>query len=226
MTDMATPRRVLGVFAKQPTPGQVKTRLARETSPAWAATVAEAFLHDTLGRLAQIPAERVLAYAPADAEAYFAEVTGPAVTLIPQVEGDLGRRMAAFFQAQQDGGATSTVLVGTDSPTMPLEWIQDAFGLLDVGNDLVLGPATDGGYYLIGIGRRIPPIFDGMRWGTEQVLAETIARLPTDWKLALLPPWYDVDTLADWRVLRGHLNAMKRAGIDPGLPCTSRLSDY
>src|SRR5262245_47211337 len=112
MTDMSSSRRVLGVFAKRPTSGQVKTRLAREPSPEWAAAVAEAFLRDTLARLAQIPAEHVLAYAPADAEAYFAELAGPGMSLIPQVDGDLGHRMASFFQAQLDAGATSTVLVG------------------------------------------------------------------------------------------------------------------
>jgi hypothetical protein len=217
---------VLGVFAKQPIPGQVKTRLAGETSPEWAASVAEAFLRDTLARLAGIPARHVLAYAPANAGAYFAPLAGETFSLIPQAPGDLGQRMAAFFQAQQAAGARAAVLVGTDSPTLPLEWIARAFADLHGRADIVLGPATDGGYYLIGIGRRLPPIFEGVRWSSSHVLAETMARLPGDWRLELLPPWYDVDTLADWHMLRGHLVAMRRAGMDAALPHTAGVGDY
>ncbi|OAI54513.1 hypothetical protein AYO44_14825 [Planctomycetaceae bacterium SCGC AG-212-F19] len=222
---MSQRHQVLGIFAKQPIPGQVKTRLAKVTSPEWAARVAEAFLRDTLARLATIPVRRVLAYAPEEAGANFAALAGPDVTLVPQVGADLGERLSYFFLSQCEAGATATVVVGTDSPTLPVAWVEQAFAELEHA-DIVLGPATDGGYYLIGIGERMPPIFDGVRWGTEQVLADTIARLPADFRLALLPPWYDVDSLADWQMLRGHLAAMLRAGMDPGLPRTIQVEDY
>ena len=66
---------------------------------------------------------------------------------------------------------------------------------------MVLGPALDGGYYLIGCGRRLPPVFEGVRWSTNHVLADTVARLADpSWRLALLPPWYDVDTPEDWEL--------------------------
>jgi glycosyltransferase A (GT-A) superfamily protein (DUF2064 family) len=112
--------------------------------------------------------------------------------------------------------------VGTDSPTLPLAYVEQAFRELD-GADVVLGPATDGGYYLIGCARR-QPLFADIPWSSPHVLSETIARL-TDLKsrLALLPPWYDIDTLTDWWVLRGHLTAMGRVGIDPGLPRTAAI---
>lgn len=209
---------VLGVFAKRPDPGRVKTRLAAATSPEWAARVAEAFLRDGLDRLAAIGVRRVLAHAPVDANAYFADVVQGRFALRPQVEGDLGRRMAAFFSGQFDDGAVKVVLVGTDSPTLPLAIVHQAFGELDRA-DVVLGPAGDGGYYLVGCQRALPPIFDGIAWGTAAVLGETIARLANSpARLALLPPWYDVDTLEDWHMLRGHLAALRRAGTDPGLP--------
>lgn len=218
MTSMQPPanpgdNRVLGIFAKQPVPGQVKTRLAAETSPAWAAEVARAFLRDTLERMSGVAARRVLAFAPADAEAYFAEIVQGRYELVPQDDGDLGQRMAAFFSRQQENGATATVLIGTDSPTLPAAYIEQAFVALQSA-DVVLGPATDGGYYLIGCGPRLPPIFTGIRWSSENVLADTVAQLPApDWQLALLPPWYDVDTLADWRMLQGHVAALQRAGV-------------
>jgi glycosyltransferase A (GT-A) superfamily protein (DUF2064 family) len=91
---------------------------------------------------------------------------------------------------------------------------------------VVLGPATDGGYYLIGCARGVPPVFDGVGWGGPRVLAETVARLgATPARLALLPPWYDVDTLADWWALRGHLAALRRAGLDADVPHTLALPD-
>lgn len=215
--------KVLGVFAKKPAAGQVKTRLAAETSPEFAARVATAFLHDLIERLSPLAVQRILAFAPDDALTYFTEVTHSQFELVPQGDGDLGQRMARFFTDRLHAGAAATVLVGTDSPTLPLDYIDKAFSALD-RHDLVLGPATDGGYYLIGIARRLPPIFDGIAWGTHRVLAETIARLDPGWKLALLPPWYDVDTLADWQMLKGHLAALQRADVDPGLPRTVALA--
>ncbi|MBY0525245.1 MAG: TIGR04282 family arsenosugar biosynthesis glycosyltransferase [Gemmataceae bacterium] len=216
-------KRVLGVFAKQPVPGRVKTRLAASTSPAWAAQVASAFLHDAMTRLSAVEARRVLAFAPAHAEPYFAERVRGRFELIPQIEADLGRRMAHFFSTQLDSGAHQVVLVGTDSPTLPVAMIESVFAALDHA-DVVLGPATDGGYYLVGCSRRLPPIFDGIAWSSDRVLSETVDRLTDpEWRLALLPPWYDVDTAQDWEMLRGHLAAMERAGHDPGLPETMRL---
>jgi len=232
--------RVLGVLAKQPLPGLVKTRLAAETSPQWAARVAAAFLTDSLDKLVGIEAHRILAYAPRDAEAYFSGLARGRFTLMPQVEGDLGKRMAAFFSnvvasqpqlANRAGNSNEarelgikTVLVGVDSPTLPLSYIEEAFAKLEQA-DVILGPATDGGYYLVGCAGRVPPIFENVTWSQATVLEETVTLLKdTEWRLELLPPWYDVDTLNDWRMLRGHLAALKRAGVDRGLPCTESLA--
>jgi uncharacterized protein len=215
---------VLGVFAKQPVPGAVKTRLARETTPEWACTVAAAFLGDTLDRVAAIQAERYIAFAPASARPWFETAAQGRFELQPQVEGDLGQRMQAFFQAQTERGADGSVIIGTDSPTLPVEHIRAALEHFDLGADAVLGPATDGGYYLIGFGHLgAPPIFDGIAWGTAGVLAETARRL-AGWHMNLLPPWYDVDTLADWQALCGHIAAMRHAGIDPMVPRTEALA--
>jgi len=216
--------RVLGLFAKQPVAGAVKTRLAAVTSAEWAGKVAAAFLHDILDRLAGVDAHRVLAYAPDDGQDYFARIAGDRFQLMAQGTGDLGQRMARFFAAQMAAGARATVLLGTDSPTVPLQLVQQAFAELDQA-DLVLGPATDGGYYLIGCGGRMPPIFEGIAWSSSSVLADTIACLADpSWRVALLPPWYDVDTWEDWQTLCGHLAALERSGTDPGLPRTMALA--
>jgi rSAM/selenodomain-associated transferase 1 len=219
---MSPAARTLGVFAKRPTPGAVKTRLAAESSPGWAAAVAAAFLQDTLARLATVAARRVLAFSPPDSCPYFADLVRGEFDLAPQSDGDLGARMSAFFRTQLAGGAAAVVLVGTDSPSLPLALVEQAFDELR-GADLVLGPAADGGYYLIGCARWLPAAFEGVAWGGPRVLLETVARLPEGVRLAVLPPWYDVDTLADWLALRGHLAALRRAGLDPDLPHTERL---
>lgn len=214
---------VLGVFAKRPRPGDVKSRLAAATSAEWAARVALAFLRDTAARLARVPARRVLAFSPPDAEGFFRELAGGRFDVRPQAEGDLGKRMAAFVGEQLEAGATRVVLVGTDSPTLPVALVEQAFRALD-GADVVIGPATDGGYYLIGCARQTPPVFDGITWGGPEVLRETVRRLEAAFRtLALLPPWYDVDTLDDWRALRGHVAALRGAGHDPAVPHTEAL---
>lgn len=215
--------RTFGLFAKYPQPGHVKTRLAAATSPEWAAAVAEAFLRDTLDRFAPLDARRILAFAPAEARAAFGNLVQGRFVLTPQREGDLGERMAAFFQEELGHGATAVVLIGADSPTLPVAFVEQAFTELERA-DVVLGPATDGGYYLLGCARWLPSLFVGLDWGTSRVLADTVARL-TDaaCRLAVLPPWYDVDTLEDWHLLRGHAAALRQAGFDPGIPHTEAL---
>jgi rSAM/selenodomain-associated transferase 1 len=215
--------RVLGLFAKRPEPGYVKTRLAASVGAEPAARIAAAFLADTVQRLTQVDAQRILAYSPADALKYFTGIAATHFEVTPQADGDLGHRMAAFFMEQLAREIGPVVLVGTDSPTLPSALIEQAFRELAT-SDLVLGPATDGGYYLVGCRKTVPPIFEGITWSSSGVLGETVARLrDTASCLALLPPWYDVDTLDDWRTLQGHVAALRRAGLDPGVPQTERL---
>jgi hypothetical protein len=216
--------RTLGVFAKQPTPGGVKTRLAAATSPAWAAQVYEAFFLDLLDRLQALPVRRVLAYAPDDAVSYFQGLVRGRFELVPQGSGDLGQRIPAFFHREL-GKTEAVVLIGTDSPTLPLRVINQAFDELQRA-ELVLGPAADGGYYLIGCARRVPAVFEGVEWGTSRVLEQTIALVQRHQiSFRLLPPWYDVDTLEDWQCLRAHVAALRCAGVDPGIPRTEALLD-
>jgi rSAM/selenodomain-associated transferase 1 len=209
---------VLGVFAKWPTPGAVKTRLG--LPPQRTAQVACAFLRDTLDRLASLAVRRVLVFSPAEAEEDFAALAVGRYALAPQGEGVLGARLHRFFADELAQGSRRVVVVGSDSPTLPPEHVEAAFAALATA-DVVVGPATDGGYYLLGCGARLPPVFDDMPWSGPDVLAETVARLADpSWRLAVLPPWYDVDTPEGWALLRGHVAALRRSGIDPGVPHT------
>src|SRR5688572_2674491 len=213
---------VLGVFTKAPRPGEVKTRLGAATTPEFGARVAAAFLHDTVTRLQKLTALRCLVYAPDNAAAELAFAVSYGWLLAPQGPGDLGTRMRRFLQQHLDEGAERIVLIGADSPTLPLDYLTSAYRMLEHA-DLVIAPAFDGGYCLLGVGRRLPPIFEGIAWGTSSVLRHTVARLDPSWRLELLPPWYDLDTLDDWEALRGHVAALRRAGVDPAIPITEAL---
>jgi rSAM/selenodomain-associated transferase 1 len=170
-----------------------------------------------------IDARRVLAFAPPQARGEFDTVATGRFELEPQGDGDLGQRLANFFGRRLAEGATAVVAVGADSPTLPVAYVIQAYAALAAA-DVVVGPAADGGYYLIGCGPRLPSVFDGIDWGTNLVLGQTVARLSAgDGRLAVLPPWYDVDTPADWAMLAGHLAALRRAGIDPAVPRTEAL---
>jgi rSAM/selenodomain-associated transferase 1 len=219
---------VLGIFGKLPVPGRVKTRLATEFGPEDAAAMHEAMLFDLIhiwdsSGVFDPGARRVLAYAPGDAGAWFEARLPASFALRSQAEGDLGRRMQAFFAGEFERGATRVVLIGSDAPTLDPTIILHAFRCLD-NCDVVLGPAADGGYYLVGSRRAPPPVFEGVDWSTPDVLRQTADRLrKTDLSLAVLPPWYDVDTPDDCRMLAGHLHALRLAGIDPRLPRTEAV---
>jgi hypothetical protein len=106
---------------------------------------------------------------------------------------------------------------------LPIEYIERAFEKLD-RSAVALGPASDGGYYLLGSRVNDLPIFEGIQWGTELVLQETRRRLDAaaiPW--TLLPEWYDVDTPDDWEKLRSHVQTMREAGLDPGISRIEQL---
>jgi rSAM/selenodomain-associated transferase 1 len=214
-------RGTLGVFAKWPEPGAVKTRLGG--SPAWGVRVARAMLLDTLQKATGFQGRRILAFTPSSAFDDFAALLPPGFELVLQGEGDLGARMERFFCNHLRTPDDAVILIGADSPTLPLAYVIEGFARLEQAN-VVVGPAVDGGYYLIGCRGATPPIFEGIAWGGAEVLASTIARLSDpQWRLSVLPPWYDVDAAADWALLRGHLAALRRAQVDPGAPHTEAL---
>jgi uncharacterized protein len=221
-------RSVLAVFGKRPEPGAVKTRLGEALGDEFAAQAHAAMLFDLLDLWSSehtiAPGgRRVLAYAPEDAGPWFDSRVSPAFALQPQADGDLGQRLHAFFAGEFEEGASRVVVIGSDSPTLDPTIVISAFLCLE-GRDVVIGPSTDGGYYLVGCRAPVPPIFTDIDWSTPFVLDQTIDRLrDTGLSLSLLPPWYDVDTPEDWCFLGAHIRALHRAGLDPGLPRTEAL---
>jgi uncharacterized protein len=187
----------LGVMAKFWTPGRVKTRLAAAIGPRQAAQVYQAMLRQTVERFSSLADRRTIVFSPPGRQGDFANVAGTAWGLSPQGTGDLGTRMARYFRRAFRTGTTRVILIGADSPTLPVDYVERAFELLRE-RLVVLGPASDEGYYLVGAAGSIPPIFAGIQWSTPQVWRQTVSLLhQAQVTYHELPRWYDIDTLED-----------------------------
>ena len=201
---------LLGVFLKPPRPGLVKTRLAGALGAAGAAELYRLLAEETLRRTAPEPGdyERLLFFTPEDAQAEL-EQWLPGAAWIAQRGAGLGERMAAAFDECFRRGARRAVIVGSDVPSLSRECVRTALQALD-DHDVVLGPAHDGGYYLIGLGAPAPGLFRGVAWSTPSVLTTTVEHAGAlGLGVRLLEALPDVDTLDDvracWPELRGLL---------------------
>ena len=206
------------VFAKNPIPNEVKTRLMPTLSPEQAATLYTAFLTDwceTLAKLTNV--DLVIAYTPPEAQPDLQALIGDDVIYIPQIGADLGERLTSATQWAAKQGYTKILFVGSDSPTLPISYISQAITRLD-SRDTVIGPSTDGGYYLIGFSAEaltttVPHVFEEIAWSTADVFQQTVTRIhEAEVTLGLLPPWYDIDTAEDLAFLHAHISAMRLAG--------------
>ena len=196
----------LVILARHPEAGNVKTRLAASIGDAAATALYRTFLLDLGRKLAAHPAWVLYwAFAPADSPLP-AEVAGREKAFA-QADGDLGERMANAIERVLGDGHPSVVLIGSDIPHVSIVTIEDAFGRLSAGAPLVLGPAEDGGYYLVGA-TSLPPVFRSIRWGSSSVLSETIAAARrAGIEPALVAPDYDIDDEEDLERLRAEIRA-------------------
>jgi len=187
--------KVLGVFAKQPVPGKVKTRLTPPLSMPEAAAFYQVMLRQTVERVQQILSlTPVLIY---DGDRRWFVDQYPDLLCLPQVAGDLGSRLQAASHQLFSCGAEKVALMGSDSPDLPLSRIEQAFQLLDSVDSSII-PASDGGYVLVGMSRLCPELFEAIPWSTASVLAKTkqqAAKFCTS--LKILPSWFDVDRQED-----------------------------
>jgi hypothetical protein len=207
-------------FARAPIPGETKTRLIQRLGAEGAAELYRRFLLDAFARDWQGRVDVVIAVAQRDhveAVRALAEDVCPGADYVVQSGWDLGERMANAFAEVLGRGYAGAVILGTDAPSLPGDRVDKSLALSEY-RDLVLGPALDGGYYLIGLHRVIPEFLHDIAWGSPEVLVETLLRAQTlEAKVSLLEPWYDVDRPEDVEVLRSHLTALHLAG-EP-IPC-------
>ena len=188
-------RQALLVFAKQPTPGEVKTRLTALLSPEDAARLYRAFLCDALRQYACLPVAVRLYMAGAPKPG---DIPLCGASVHRQSEGALGERMQAAILESVAAGHERLVLIGTDHPTLPTGYIAQAFSALEHPPAVAIGSTEDGGFYLLGMHPFYPELFHHMQYSHGAVFADTLERarsLPA--RLSILPPWYDVDTPSD-----------------------------
>jgi len=191
--------------AKHPVAGQVKTRMATTLGAETARELYRCALADTVDLLRALEeVHPVLSYAPdtVDAHAYFSSLA-PDVTLVVQQGVDLGERLLHTFRTLYAKKFAPVVLIGSDTPSLPRSYVEQALALLDQADtDAVLGPAADGGYYLLGMRVPLAPLFQDICWSTEVVAQQTRARA-VEHMLCLkeVPVWYDLDTAEDLREL-------------------------
>jgi len=187
--------KALILFIKYPQAGKVKTRLGVEVGFELAAELYRLFIHQTFELVQNCSAQKVfVAFEPANREAEFHKFIPKKFSVFPQEGKNLGERMLNAFQYVFARGYKNVAILGSDSPTLPLKNIDEAFEKLSK-SDLVLGPAEDGGYYLIGLTQAHPDLFDNIEWSSISVMQATIERaekLQLQYKL--LSVWYDIDT--------------------------------
>jgi rSAM/selenodomain-associated transferase 1 len=186
-------KEVVLVFQKNAILGKVKTRLAAGMGDLRALEIYRHLLQLTYSVLEDVAAPVLTYYSD-----FIPETNIPIEKSFVQEGRDLGERMAHAFARSFELGMDKVVLIGTDCPTIQSQHLNQAFEAL-TDSDLVLGPATDGGYYLIGMKRRADYLFEGITWSTSQVLSETLnVASQNGLTTTLLQELNDIDTQEDW----------------------------
>jgi rSAM/selenodomain-associated transferase 1 len=204
-------KEALVVMAKAPREGEIKTRLSGALSPEEVRRLYVAFLGDTFALMEDVKDERenlalALCYTPEGEEEAFEEVEREGSLMILQRGESLGERLTNCFADLFALGFESIVVIGADSPTLPGEYVFDAFECFETDDDVVIGPTEDGGYYLVGMRKLHGRIFEDIPWGTGGALNATIERArEAELNLVLLPEWRDVDTPEDFQRLKREL---------------------
>jgi uncharacterized protein len=211
----------VAIMAKASVAGTVKTRLAPPLTHQEAAELNTCCLTDVAANIVaaanQVPIQGFAAYHPLGSEAFFDDLLPVGFKLLPPRESTIGR---SLFHAARDlfnAGYSSVCLVNADSPTLPTEFLVETVRQLrDSGDRVVLGPAADGGYYLIGLKHFHQRLFEEIDWSTERVFRQTLARADEiGVTVAPLPKWYDVDDAATLAMLAREIG-----------PCRSIVSPY
>lgn len=193
-------RSVIAVVARAPS-SEGKSRLIRDLGTDDGAGLRLALLRDTFESISALAAEKAVLYTPPDREAEIRAVTPFQALFLPQRGSTLGERMRQGAHDLLSSGFHAVVLIGSDLPTLPPAHVSTALGILmRRGEALVLGPAEDGGYYLIGLTQSHPGFFEHIPWGTRLVLQRTRdAAEELGIPIETVPLWYDVDSASDLR---------------------------
>ena len=195
-----TDKCAMGIMIKTPRNGFSKTRLSPPFSSEEAASISCCFLKDTSAAIASLSREDpfvvgVAIYTPVGSEADLWELLPPGFKMIAQREADFGIRLLGATEDLFSAGFSAVCLIDSDSPTLPFDYLRDLSNFLKEPKDrMVIGPCSDGGYYLLGLRNAHARLFEDITWSTDQVYSETIKRAKEiNLPAVTLPAWYDVD---------------------------------
>ena len=199
---------LVALIAKPPVPGRVKTRFCPALTPEAAAAIYRGFLIDMLALIADLPGTaRAIVVPPETNKTALADMIPDDFWVRHQPMAGLTDALSGTLAEALARGYDRVILLGSDTPSLPQSLLEQAMAAL-TDHDLVIGPATDGGYYLIGLKQAAPALFEDMSWSTASVFFQTIKRAHRmGLRIACLPPWYDVDIVEDLRFLAAHLAA-------------------
>jgi len=219
------------MVCKTPLAGQSKTRLSPSLTAEQCAGLSACFIRDVAATIGSLGSgvTGYAVYTPAGSEPALRELLPHDFRLLLQGGGDLGGRLIKATDDLLAQGHVGSVLVNSDGPTLPSSILRAAVDAVRRGDDVVLSPALDGGYTLIGLSRPHPEIFTGIPWSTADTYKMTLQRAAES-ALAVtnVPPWYDIDDLASLRVLQAELDGSPPAcataeTIGGGAPATRRF---
>lgn len=220
LTESAPPGRcrpnpVIVIMAKVPEAGEVKTRLMPPLSASQAAALAGCFLQDTVAKAMSI-CHVIIAHPPVENAALRAALQAqlpPCLRWMEQRGHDLGERLTSAAEDAFQLGFKPVIIIGADSPTLPAQYLTMAISALaEDESDVVVGPAEDGGYYLVGINAAQPGLFSDVEWSSAQTCAQTAENARRlGLRIAPVPRWYDVDTPADLERLRHEFGVSPQA---------------
>lgn len=218
----------IGIICKAPLPGRSKTRLATAIGADAASQLSACFLRDVAAAIDAVPeslGQRGYGvYAPAGTEDVMRELLPGTFGLLLQTGNDLGDVLFGATCALLDAGHDCVLLVNGDSPTLPTRFLVEAIeALRKPGDRMVLGPASDGGYYLIGLKFPHQRLFTQIAWGTNTVSRATCERADEiGLATTLLPEWYDIDDVETLRWLQEELAGRSRRFRAGGFAPASR----
>jgi rSAM/selenodomain-associated transferase 1 len=197
------------LMAREPRPNLVKTRLTPPLDSADASRIYHSFLLDKIEQVYGLDGVgRFVAYTPDSSREFFSTIVPKGLRLIPQKGEDLGEKLANLSSSLLDEGYDGVMLMDSDTPNLPSGFTISGLEALNE-NDLVVGPCEDGGYYLIGLSRKIPEIFRDIPWSTPEVTPTTIKKSSAlGLRTAMLQKWYDIDTFDDLKRLKRELDAL------------------
>ena len=208
-------RPVIIVMVKAPLPGLAKTRLCPPLAQSEAASLALCFVQDVVQSALGVTQNVIVAFTPLEGRAMLQASLPANLHWVQQQGNDLGDRLSSTIAYAERLGFNPIIVLGADSPTLPQTLIQSAFQLLTTGTaDITLGPTPDGGYYLVGVRKSEPQIFQNVTWSSPTTLEQTVQNIDRlGLHLVTLEGWYDVDTSEDLRSLINEIHENESARL-------------